>query len=121
LELQARQRSGRGILAQPLFLTSAMECGDANFDRTLTAIVALLTLHVAVGNRYCALPVCALNGDAEISASDASRTLRASVGNETEPLRQPSGTTVPPPFQNPWFVEGESRLAPRPHGAATRV
>lgn len=91
------------ILAQPFFAAATIACGDASLDGQRTAVDALAVLQSGVGARYCALPVCDTTGNGAVTASDASRTLRASVGIDEEFLCPPAGVEVTAPIPDPWW------------------
>lgn len=61
----------------------ADDCGQPLTDgNTPRAVDALHILGAAVGTRQCTLAACDVNTDCSVSASDALRTLVASVGGE---------------------------------------
>ncbi|HYB99470.1 MAG TPA: hypothetical protein VEC57_10115 [Candidatus Limnocylindrales bacterium] len=89
------------IVARPFFASSAIVCGDADHNSTLKAADALRALHAAVGIGYCAAPVCDVNGDGDVLASDAALILATAVGIATMLDCPATGSDIPPPFDPP--------------------
>ncbi len=68
----------------PDVCASAVVCGDASGDGSVTATDALIALNAAVGLSSCALNLCDANGDNLVTAVDALMILKFAVGSVTE-------------------------------------
>jgi hypothetical protein len=89
--------SEKELVARPYFVAGEILCGDASYDGELGAPDALGSLRAAVGAIYCAAAVCDSSGDGAVTASDASRILRKSVGIDVAMSCPASGEAVPAP------------------------